>query len=345
MLIVHATEALGGGVQSAIRRYVTAMPGDRHLILGRPRTSESTGSFSGNATEEHFFGGIWGYLRWLSTVVRRERPDVVHLHSSFAGAARLLLPTSVRIVYSPHCFAFERLDLSPFRIRVLRALEKLLARRRQTIVAVSPHEAELAASLRAGARVFYIPNTTERTESPIVGRVRGRRVIMTGRIGAQKDPQLFADTARLLGSDFEFIWVGDGDEQGKASLELANTQVTGWISKPEIDRVLKGADLYLHTGAWEAAPMSTLEALAAGLPVIARDIRTMASLGYAVAPGSPAELAFAVRQFFENDSYRSRVVSASNDVLGAHSEEEVANLLLIAYSDQNSRHSKRKGHL
>ena len=43
---------------------------------------------------------------------------------------------------------------------------------------------------------------------------------------------------------------------------------------------LTAAQLYLHTAAWEGGPVSTVEAASLGLPVLARGIPSMVSLGY-----------------------------------------------------------------
>ena len=78
----------------------------------------------------------------LYMTCRRYQPDLIHLHSSWAGLLGRLVPLGRRkIVYTPHCYAFERRDLSQV-VRIgLWLVEKILSRRNAGVFAVSPREA------------------------------------------------------------------------------------------------------------------------------------------------------------------------------------------------------------
>ncbi|WP_043496649.1 glycosyltransferase [Georgenia sp. SUBG003] len=114
--VLHVVESYGGGVASAIDAYVAATPELEHHILRRRRE----GSLAGDASAATFAsvtdlpGGPQAVLavrRALAVV----RPAVLHAHSSRAGVyARLAVRDGrhVRIVYTPHCFAFERRNIS-----------------------------------------------------------------------------------------------------------------------------------------------------------------------------------------------------------------------------------------
>jgi glycosyltransferase involved in cell wall biosynthesis len=65
-------------------------------------------------------------------------------------------------------------------------------------------------------------------------------------------------------NSFNFIWIGDGDDYYKRTLEESGVYVTGWISKTEVLSHLLDADIYLSTSKWEGMPISVMEALAAG---------------------------------------------------------------------------------
>src|SRR6185295_18437782 len=94
--------------------------------------------------------GLLNLWRSLRAAVADVRPDVVHLHSSMAGALGRLqppLPGRPAVVYSPHCFAFERRDILRERRWAYRLAEFVLARRTDAFICVSPHEAQLARNL------------------------------------------------------------------------------------------------------------------------------------------------------------------------------------------------------
>jgi glycosyltransferase involved in cell wall biosynthesis len=329
-LIVHATEAMGGGVQSAIAAYTNLLSDCDHIVLGRPRSSESTYGFGPNVTVRAREGGLAEFLRWLRSTIKEVNPDVVHIHSSLAGALRLMPVRGVRVVYSPHCFSFERRDVGRVKREAYKLAEALFARRTDAFVAVSPHERDLCESLNSRAEAIYVPNIVK--PGPAVRLRRVHRVVMTGRIGPQKDPSFFAAVARQSVTPIEFMWVGDGEESDRGRLLECGVTITGWLSPSRVLEIVRDSALYLHTGAWEASPIASMEAAVSGTPVLTRDIPTMRSLGYAVAGSTPAVAASAVDRFFDDDAFAGNVRALTRQVASAFSEDQARQRLLLAYN-------------
>lgn len=352
--IVHATEAMGGGVQSAIAAYARLLGDSHQFVLGRPRSQEATYTLPEHAELRTFEGSLPAYLLWVRRMVIEIRPDVVHLHSSLAGLARTVLPRGTRIVYSPHCFAFERTDVSELKRTAYRLAERALATRKQTFVAVSPHEAELCLALtpRGRGRVEYVPNVasdgsirepgaTPSTSADAVTVDRVGTVVMTGRIGPQKLPRLYADAAELSSSDAQFIWIGDGDGEDRAYLESRGVRVTGWLTPSDVIDTVASAELYLHTGAWEAAPISIVEAATAGTPVLTRTLPTLQSLGYADAGIDATSVAASVDRYFADEQFRAGVAAQTHAAIGRASVDDARESLLRAYGSPISAPNER----
>ncbi|MET4147150.1 glycosyltransferase [Arthrobacter sp. UYCo732] len=335
MKIMHITEAMGGGVQNAISKYTQLLTSSDHTVVGRPREGEASGEFSEETRVLEFRGGLLPYLRHVRTLVQLERPDIVHLHSSLAGLSRLLLPRTVAIAYSPHCYAFERRDKNTVWRSTLWLIEWVLARRKQALIAVSPHEARLGRRLNSKMPVHYVPNVLT-SDSMGHSKPAAQSVCMVGRIGAQKDPSLFAAVSRELGPDFRFCWVGDGETDLKTELINSGVTVTGWVTPAEARRLVSQSALYLHTGAWEAAPISAMEAAAAGVPVIARRIATMDSLGYLTVPESTLGMAAEVRRFFHDKAFQESVSRQTSLVIDGLSPSLACGALSEAYEITSS---------
>lgn len=342
MKILHVTEAMGGGVQNAISKYTRLLSSDHHIVFGRPRPGESAGEFSTNTRVIEYSGSLLSYLLRVRALIKSELPDVVHIHSSFAGLARLLAPTTSPLVYSPHCYAFERRDKSQAWQKLLRMVEQVLAVRTQTLVAVSPHEAKLGSVLNARMPVHFVPNTVPEMSARIS---KGERpsVTMVGRIGPQKDPVLFAEVAELVGGKIDFVWVGDGDTAMKERLLGAGVRVSGWVSPEQARREVAASHLYVHTGAWEAAPISAIEAATLGTPVIARAIPTMSSLGYYTVAEPAHRIADSVRAFFSDPTYKQQVTEMTEAVARKHSVEDARMILARAYESAIRAHQLRHG--
>lgn len=342
MRVLHVTEALGGGLQSAITNYVDGLPEVQHGVYSRARTGQATYPWTRSIPHEAYEGGLAGFFRRLLGKVRDEAPDVVHLHSSFAGAARAVLPRGQAVVYSPHCYAMERRDCPLLLRGAYGAVEFLLARRRQAVLAVSLREAALSARLNPHTPAEIALNPAPFDPAVPHGRPTGAaEIVMVGRISPQKDPRLFAAIAReCRGRPWRFVWIGDGDAAERDELEEAGVAVTGW-TPPEltIERVSRAA-LYLHTAAWEGGPVATVEAATLGVPVLARDIPSMSSLGYATAGTEARTLATGVRRFFTDRTYAGQVRRRTASVAGAARKPAMSAALRDAYAKAISRASR-----
>ena len=160
---------------------------------------------------------------------------------------------------------------------------------------VSPYEAAQARAL--GVRAVFVPNTVDHDPPHAEPTPANRSVIVTaGRVTAQKDPYFFADVvhhlrAAGLSSEHQIRWVGDGAARQRTVLENAGVTVLGWRSRDETLLEMRRAAVYLHTAAWEGNPMTLLEATRLGVPIVARSIPSLESLGFAPALTTPEKVA------------------------------------------------------
>ncbi|ROR82423.1 Glycosyl transferases group 1 [Plantibacter flavus] len=284
--VLHVTDCYAGGIPVAIDAYVRNAPAgvEHHLLAQVP-----DGATLDEALVERFASvdrlgrSRVGAVLAIRRARRRIGADIVHAHSSFAGAyARVALRSSprTRIVYTPHCYAFERADLSVWSRRTFRAVEWLLSFNVETIAACS--EGEAAAAERRGPlrpRVVHVPNVVA-VPPPGARRNdldlhRPLRVASLGRIAPQKDPMRFAEaiaSIRASGVEVAPVWMGGGRVEDATRLEAAGVDVTGWIPHAEVGSRLVQSDVYLHTAAWEGFPLAVLEAVQAGVPTLVRPI-------------------------------------------------------------------------
>lgn len=223
-------------------------------------------------------GGILEARRKLKEL----NPDVLHMHSSFAGfvgrLATIGWKSDLKSFYSPHCISFMRTDISDLKKRIFTLLEAIAAKRHGTYIACSRSEA-LAIEDSLGLPALILENavdvgffTRPNTDTPLRAHRPDKRltVVTVGGIRRQKGFDLFSDISRLLSHrGFEFVWIGDGDLTSKAALTDAGVRVTGWRTRQEVRDMLHSADVYLSTAAWEGMPVSVIEAMASGLPVLA----------------------------------------------------------------------------
>ena len=218
----------------------------------------------------------------FARLLRRWRPDVLHLHCSRAGFVGRLVAGrryAHRTFYSPHCISLMHLDLSTPARRLYRALERLAQRACPAVyLACSPPERDVIVE-QTGAPTRLLENalengldsafaaTTPRPDGAV------RRVVTCARIASLKDPALFAEICRSVRSvrpGVEFRWIGDGDPADRRMLERAGVRVTGWVSRTDALRHVAAGCVYLSTSGWEGMPVSVLEAMFLKVPVLCR---------------------------------------------------------------------------
>ncbi|MBX3100463.1 MAG: glycosyltransferase [Salinibacterium sp.] len=337
VVVMHVVESWGAGVRAATIRYAAATPEcEHHVLRGVGRSEFASDGEEVFASVRDLPSGALAARRAIRAATRELRPDVVHAQSSYAGVfVRMSLRSTSRqrIVYSPHCFAFERDDLSPLLRWAARAVETILARNTDTVATCS--RAELATASRLGARAVYVPNVPSTGSPAAVTSTEG--VVAVGRIGAQKDPGFYGDVVDLLRARRPAVaaeWVGDGDDtDARADLERRGIRVTGWLSSAGAQSAVAGAAVYVHTAAWEGFPISILEAVELGIPVVAREVPTLA--GALATPGlmTPAHVADAVEALLAGGpEARERNLLAWRDLLAGNSAEQQAAALRELYS-------------
>ena len=342
--ILHVVESLGSGVTTALEGYIRNTPGHVHTVLAWRRDGAHTGDALHRlaAAVLTLPPGRLAQLRSVRRHVEELRPDVVHAHSSYAGFyVRLLRRRPGRsLVFTPHCFSFERRDVSAALRGVFWLIEALLSLRGACVAAVGPREARLAERLPGRQLVLYVPNVADDlqlTGSPPRRRTRetGRlRAAAMGRISAQKGPGFFGSAASLsqqLGLPIDWVWVGGGDPEDEQALREAGVQVTGWSSRSAALGWLSTADVYVHTAAWEGAPMSVLEAAALNLPILARRSAALEALGLEPLYDTPEAIVSAT-EALSDERHREHLRACSQRLLERHGRDAQRRTLEQVYA-------------
>ncbi len=292
------------------------------------------------------------YRLWR--LIRREKPDIVHTHTAKAGlvgrvAARLCRVPVVVHTFHGHVFAGY---FGKTKTRVFLLLERLMARFSTRIITLS------AALKRELAQIYRIApeNCIEVIElgfdldkllalerqsgtlrqspfrqaygipadTPLVGIV--------GRLVPIKNHDLFLRAARIVVDTLPGVWfaiVGDGERRAElealtAALRLMDqVRFCGWAT--DLLPVYAALDMLVLCSDNEGLPVSLIEAMAGGVPVVATNVGgvsdlleggdgTPGKIGQIVPPGDANALAEAILNTLKDERAHERAIAARQSV-------------------------------
>ncbi|MGP8246988.1 MAG: glycosyltransferase family 4 protein [Bryobacteraceae bacterium] len=221
-------------------------------------------------------------VREMAGAIRRLQPDLVSAHTAKAGCVARLACSGmdVPVLYTPHGWAIGD-RISARGGRFYRVVERAAAPLADAIVNVCHYERRLAAAHSIGRdaqhRVIYngMPD--------IPGELRARpeadppHIVMVARFEPPKDQETLL---RALAGLCEFDWtcelVGDGPGLERAAALATQLGLRPRVrfvgSTPHVATALAGAQIFALATRSEAFPRSILEAMRAGLPVVASDV-------------------------------------------------------------------------
>jgi len=307
-------------------------------------------------------------LYTLSNLLRRGRFDVAHTHTAKAGtlgriaAHRASVP---RVVHSYHGFPFHEFQ-SPVRRAAYVSIERRLGRITDvalcvgTGVAVEAIRRGLVAPDRVrtiGVAVDSVPGAGLPAREP-GARVQARAALglpadaivvgAVGRLTYQKAPEDFLAAMRQLGRPGAVgVWVGGGELAGRIA-HLASMQPTARVilvgERADVPDILPAFDVFALPSRYEGLPTAIVEAMVAGVPVVATAVNAVADVvipgetGLLVPPQRPDLMADAVRYLLDRPAVAARMALAAHARLGERfSERALGDALAAAYAEPESQ--------
>lgn len=232
----------------------------------------------------------WRLLRSvfaLWRLLRQLRPDLVHAHSAMAGVtARLAgVLAGIPVVYTVHGFGFKP-QAARWPRRAARLIEWLLAPATAHMICVSDHERELARRLPLPARrISVIHNGVQDHPLRADPAAEPMRLIMVARCAAPKRHDLLlqalALAAQRRGREIPATLVGGGPQLAalrQLALTLGLREVTFTGDVDNVPALLARHGLFVLVSDHEGLPISVIEALRCGLPIVGSDLPGMREL-------------------------------------------------------------------
>jgi phosphatidylinositol alpha-mannosyltransferase len=345
-----------GGVQVHIRQLGAVLRDRGHEVLVlAPGDAPATEAwvrivsrpirvrYRGTVAPISFSPSAWSKVRGG---LRAFAPDVVHVHEPLTPSVSMLttLAADAPVVATFHAY-LDRSRLMEFAGPVLRRIH----RRVSVSVAVSDAAAEFLRRVARG-RIEVVPNgvDVERFSHPgprPEGLPAGRIILWVSRLDPQKGFPVMVRAFHRVALDAEDVWlvvVGEGHDRGAVDLlpERLRERVLmrGAIPNEKLHPYHGAADLFAAAATGqESFGYILVEALAAGVPVVATDIPGYREVvrdgveGLLVPPDDPAALARALGRVLDDPDLARALVTAGRERARAFSWDEVAPRLEAVY--------------
>jgi glycosyltransferase involved in cell wall biosynthesis len=257
-------------------------------------------------------------------LIRKVKAAIVHAHTSKAGivgrlAARV---AGVPAVFTAHTWCFAEGTSLKWRLVGIPA-ERFAGFWSSAIINVSEANRRLAVSHRISDHKRMvtiwngIPDTPHRSRPDAPGHPH---IVMVARFVEQKDQSLLLQAFAKLDRPAKLSLVGDGPKLEAVQAEAGELHLRDRVEflgrRSDVAKILAGANIFALATKWEGLPLSILEAMRAGLPVIASDVGgvreavTDGETGFVVESGDAGGLEQRLATLVQDSSLRKRFGAA-----------------------------------
>ncbi len=275
-------------------------------------------------------------VRECSLLYRRLQPSLVHLNSSKAGAiGSFAAPKSSEfpLIYTAHGFVFKEPNWA--RKRYGMWVERTTSRKKTAIICVSEDDRKNAIlrKIAPAEKLITIPvgisnpKFLTRREARKILKIQGGVVVGTiANLYPTKGIPHLIEAANILKKKGNspppfFVVIGEGNDRSRLELKIRQFGLSRHFRllghRNEAYRYLKAFDIFALPSVKEGMPYTILEAVSAGIPVVASrvggipEIITHRKNGFLVPPARPADLANAINRLSQNTYLRKKIASNS----------------------------------
>ncbi len=309
-------------------------------IVGRPIRTR----YQGTVAPICFTPASWARV---GRILRAFEPDLVHAHEPTAPSTSMFATWRARapVVATFHANV-ERSRLLTAALPVLRPVWRRLRVR----IAVSRAARDFYGS-RFGGDIRIVPNGSDvdlfANAAPAPELPPGRRMLWTHRLDAQKGFAVAVRAFAVLAHrfpDLGFVVIGEGKDRaaidGLPAEVRSRVHMVGTVHHDRLPGYHAGADVFIASAlGQESFGLALVEAMAAGVPVVASDIAGYREVvrdgidGLLVPPGDPAALANAVATILSDGDLAKRLSAAGRERAQAFRWETVVDQIEAAYRE------------
>lgn len=307
-------------------------------------------SYKDGSKFEKLFKAIKGYFSFIKVLVI-DKPDIVHIHSSFGASFYRSIPfiyiaswAKKAIINHIHGSEFDKFYINTGN-KKKKVVKKVWSKCTKFIVLSKEWK-----------KTFSVVIPKEKMEvienySKIISNVNRKenhnQVLFLGAINKMKGCYDIVDVIANVKKqipNIKMIIAGDGEieQVKKKTAELGvedNIEFPGWVRAEEKDRLLRESDVFFLPSYTEGMPMSILDAMGYGLPIVSSNVGGIPKLvhndenGYLCLPGDIKKFSDSIIKLLTDDEKREKAsLESINIIASGYSIDKHLNLLEKMYS-------------
>lgn len=283
--------------------------------------------------------GICGYFHFAYSLLSY-RPDIVHIHSSFGASFYRKIPfiymaswCKIPIINHIHGADFEEF----FVMASKRKKEKIkkIYNKCDMLIALSEEWKERLSQIVPEEKITIIENYSVLHEDALEERIKregNNTVLFLGELGKRKGCYDIPDVIEMVKKrvpNVKFILAGVGNDSDEKKIRhlikekdlSENIVFPGWVRGDTKDKLLREADVFFLPSYNEGMPMSVLDAMGYGLPVVSTNVGGIPKIvhngknGFCCEAGDTYRLAEGIITLLTCESTRHTASRASMDIV------------------------------
>lgn len=274
--------------------------------------------------------GIQGYFHFAK-VLLIDHPDIIHIHSSFGPSFYRKLPFIYMASWAkkPIINHIHGADFDEFYINSSEKKKQQIKKvygKCSILVALSEEWKQRLEKIVSKEKIIVIENYSILHEDALkerYSRESNHEVLFLGELGRRKGcydiPAVIEEVVKDI-PDVKFILAGAGSPQDEDAIKKLvkekgiekNVVFPGWVRGKEKDKLLREADVFYLPSYNEGMPMSILDAMGYGLPIVSTNVGGIPKIvqnnvnGFCVVPGSVAAMRKAIVFAFKDRKQMSK---------------------------------------
>ncbi|WP_242126724.1 glycosyltransferase family 4 protein [Sphingobium sp. Sx8-8] len=303
-------------------------------MMARVRQSGATAMSLSLAHRNNWIGGTLALRRALRTT----RPDVIHTHTARALPLIALAMPRVPVALTHHN---SRLSFPPSAFHLFnRIVDAYVAISDQCRTMLQAHGRQPVRLILNAAHPRF------QADRPRLKPAHDPLILAVGTVSEQKDyptllgaAQPVVDALAAQGRKARICIAGGGPDLARLQSRVAGQPVELLGARGDVDMLMRQADLFVNCSLWEGFPISMIEALTSGLPIVATQVAGNREMivpgvnGQLVPPSNPAALAHAMVDILSDETGYAALSRGALETAGRFSIESCANAHLRLYEE------------